>query len=115
MTPEAGNRPKEPRPDRWRRPLMPTSRKINDPRRRESKMSRLQSFIPWFAGFLLATCAFPAAYAHEIRPAYLGLKETGPGHYDVLWRTPVLSGMLLPIVLQMPDGVRNLRDPQIDD
>ena len=56
-----------------------------------------------------------AARAHEIRPAYLNLKETAPSQYDVIWRTPVLSGMRLPLLLQMPDGVRTLREPQFDD
>jgi hydrogenase/urease accessory protein HupE len=77
---------------------------------RQHKMARL------LAGVVLAlSFAFPAARAHEIRPAYLDLEETAPGRYDVLWRTPVLSGMRLPLVLQMPAEVRNLRDPQMDE
>jgi len=57
--------------------------------------------------------AVPAARAHEARPAYLELKETGPGNYTVLWRTPVLSGQRLNVVLTMPAGVKNLREPVI--
>jgi len=53
----------------------------------------------------------PAALAHEARPAYLELTETGPGHYSLLWRTPVLAGQRLPVVLTLPDGVKNLREP----
>ena len=26
--------------------------------------------------------------AHEVRPAYLELRETGPGEFRVLWKTP---------------------------
>jgi hydrogenase/urease accessory protein HupE len=52
-----------------------------------------------------------AATAHEIRPAYLQIDQSGPSRYNVLWRTPVLSGMRLPIVLQFPDGVRNVTEP----
>jgi hydrogenase/urease accessory protein HupE len=78
-------------------------------------MTGRRIFAPWIAALLLALCALSAARAHEIRPAYLDLKETAPGRYDVLWRTPVLSGMRLPLVLQMPDGVRNVREPQFDD
>jgi hypothetical protein len=44
------------------------------------------------------------ANAHEARPAYLALTETAPGLFDVVWRTPVASGMRLPVVLQLPDG-----------
>jgi hydrogenase/urease accessory protein HupE len=51
------------------------------------------------------------AMAHESRPAYLEINETAAGHYDVLWRTPVLSGMRLPIALRFADGVRTVVGP----
>lgn len=63
------------------------------------------------AALLLAFAA--RAQAHEARPAYLEVRETGPGRYDLLWRTPVLAGMRLPVVLQVPAGVRNLEEPTI--
>jgi hypothetical protein len=56
-----------------------------------------------------------AARAHEARPAYLEVRETGPGRYELLWRTPVLAGMRLPIALQMPEGVRNLKEPTVQE
>jgi hydrogenase/urease accessory protein HupE len=31
----------------------------------------------------------------------------------VLWRTPVLAGMRLPVVLRLPEGIRDLREPLI--
>src|ERR1700730_14832137 len=49
--------------------------------------------------------------AHEARPAFLEIKETAPGRYSVLWRTPVLAGMRLPVVLKFPDGVRDTSEP----
>jgi hydrogenase/urease accessory protein HupE len=51
------------------------------------------------------------ANAHEARPAYLALTETTPDHFDVVWRTPVVSGMRLPVVLQLPDGATNVTKP----
>ena len=36
---------------------------------------------------LLVTLA-PGAFAHEIRPAYLELRQTGPDTYDALWKVP---------------------------
>ncbi len=51
------------------------------------------------------------AGAHEARPAYLEIRETGPGRYDLLWKTPVLSGMRLPVALHVPDSVRNVGEP----
>lgn len=63
------------------------------------------------AFFCLAV--FTSAQAHESRPAYLELTETDPGQYTVLWRTPVLAGQRLPLVLSLPEGVRNLREPVV--
>jgi hydrogenase/urease accessory protein HupE len=62
--------------------------------------------------FLLASLlAVPATWAHEARPAYLEIKETSPNQFSVLWRTPVLAGMRLPVVLTMPGDVKNLKEP----
>jgi hydrogenase/urease accessory protein HupE/uncharacterized protein YbdZ (MbtH family) len=55
------------------------------------------------------------ARAHESRPAYLELKETAPGQFSLLWRTPVLSGMRLPVALKMPDGLRESRAPAVQE
>jgi hydrogenase/urease accessory protein HupE len=52
-----------------------------------------------------------AAAAHEIRPAYLQIDQSGPSRYNVIWRTPLMSGMRLPVVLQFPEGIRNVTEP----
>ncbi|MEO8353743.1 MAG: HupE/UreJ family protein [Chthoniobacteraceae bacterium] len=49
--------------------------------------------------------------AHESRPAYLEIKETAAGRYSVLWRTPVLSGMRLPVALKLPESMRTVGEP----
>ncbi|MBE2244568.1 MAG: HupE/UreJ family protein [Burkholderiaceae bacterium] len=64
---------------------------------------------------LASLLVWPAARAHEARPAYLELKERAPGQYDVLWRTPVLAGMRLPVALKLPDGVKNLAEPTLQE
>lgn len=69
--------------------------------------------LGWFV--LLWLAALPAAQAHESRPAYLELKETAPGQYSVLWRIPVLAGQPLPLVLTLPEGVKNLREPIVQE
>jgi hypothetical protein len=56
-----------------------------------------------------------ASLAHEARPAYLEIKETAPGQYSMLWRTPVLAGMRLPLVLQLPEDVRNVKAPEVEE
>jgi len=65
---------------------------------------------------LLALVLVPlAASAHEARPAYLAVNETAPGQYSVLWRTPVLAGMRLPVVLKLPDRAKNLKEPVVSE
>ncbi len=68
------------------------------------------------AGPLLFTLlASSVASSHEARPAYLELKETAPGRFDLLWRTPVLAGRRLPIALRVPTEMRNVKEPSVDE
>jgi hydrogenase/urease accessory protein HupE len=55
--------------------------------------------------------AASVASAHEIRPAYLQIDQTGNSRFSVLWRTPVQSGMRLPVVLQFSDRVKDVTEP----
>jgi hydrogenase/urease accessory protein HupE len=85
---------------------------------RISDLFRISNF--GFRALLLCciagTLAFAAsARAHESRPAYLEIKETTPGQYSVLWRTPVLAGMRLPVVFKMPHDVKNLKEPTVQE
>jgi hydrogenase/urease accessory protein HupE len=52
----------------------------------------------------------PATEAHDARPAYLEIKETAAGQFSLLWRTPLLSGQRLPLVIVMPDDISELRE-----
>jgi len=80
-------------------------------------VTRYRSRLRWIsAGFLLTTLVrVPVLWAHDARPAYLEIKETAPGQFSVLWRTPVLAGMRLPVVLKLPDDVNNVREPSLDE
>jgi hydrogenase/urease accessory protein HupE len=67
-----------------------------------------------FLGLALAAFAlFQGAAAHESRPAYMQVTEVAPQRYEVLWRTPVLSGMRLPVVLRFPETTRNITEPAV--
>src|SRR5262245_20954115 len=57
----------------------------------------------------------PMAHGHEIRPAYLQIDEVAPGRYQLLWRTPVLSGMRLPVVLGLPVDIRDVAHPAMQE
>jgi hydrogenase/urease accessory protein HupE len=62
--------------------------------------------------FVVLASLVHGAFAHESRPASLELKETVPGRYDVLWRTPLLAGMRLPVRLVFPEAVRHVTEPR---
>jgi len=64
---------------------------------------------------LAVAFAAATAWAHEARPAYLEIKETAPGRFSLLWRTPVLAGMRLPVALKLPGDVKNLREPTVEE
>jgi hypothetical protein len=66
---------------------------------------------PMLAAVLLLPTA--CALGHEARPASLEITEIAPGRYDVLWRTPRLAGLPLPVMLKLPDGVRTVTDPVV--
>jgi hydrogenase/urease accessory protein HupE len=70
-------------------------------------------FTWWLAATL--TLATATASAHEARPAYLEIKETAAGQFSLLWRTPVLAGMRLPVALRLPGDVRNLKEPVVQE
>jgi hydrogenase/urease accessory protein HupE len=76
-------------------------------------VSGLSKRFVWFSVCVLL--AVSAASAHETRPAYLEIKETTPGQFLVLWRTPLMAGMRLPVVLKLPDKVRDVREPSAQE
>lgn len=60
---------------------------------------------------LLGVLTATATWGHEARPAYLQITQLGPERFDILWRTPLLQGMQLPVVLKFPDTIRNVAEP----
>ncbi|KAA0910801.1 HupE/UreJ family protein [Pusillimonas sp. ANT_WB101] len=64
--------------------------------------------------FALMICVLtmPASVsAHEVRPAYLQIDQVGEARFNVLWRTPLLSGMRLPVLLRFSDGIKLMTEP----
>ena len=75
-------------------------------------ISTVDRFVfPLFCLSLLLLLAVSPARAHEARPCYLEIKEVAPGQYELLWRTPVLAGMRLPVTLKLPDDLKDFKDP----
>lgn len=53
------------------------------------------------AALLLALAAAPAASAHEMRPAYLEVREESPGEFHVLWKTPRVGDARLALSVEL--------------
>jgi hydrogenase/urease accessory protein HupE len=57
--------------------------------------------------------ATSVAFAHEVRPAYLELRQTGPESYDVLWKVPASGeSMRLGLYVELPEDCRPVTAPQ---
>jgi hydrogenase/urease accessory protein HupE len=53
-----------------------------------------------------------SAFAHEVRPAYLELRQTGTETYDVLWKVPGKGDNLrLGLFVELPEGSSNVTEP----
>ena len=53
---------------------------------------------------LLAVVLAGAASAHEVRPGYLELKQSGPESFAVTWKQPILGERILRLRPVFPDG-----------
>jgi hypothetical protein len=62
---------------------------------------------PWLFVVVMLLCPLVAS-AHEVRPAYLQIRQSGPDTYDVLWKVPGRGdGMRLGLYVELPtDCVR---------
>jgi len=50
--------------------------------------------------------------AHELRPAYLEIRQSGSGVFDVLWKVPALGNQLrLAIYVELPDDTVAVTEP----
>src|SRR6478672_6914107 len=69
--------------------------------------------------FFVCSCAILSALlcssvsAHEVRPAYLELRQTAAETYDVLWKVPARGdNMRLGIYVEFPSGTTNVTTPR---
>src|SRR5512134_1034256 len=53
------------------------------------------SVLVWLVAACLSVVSTTAGFAHEVRPAYLDLKEVTPGTFDVLFKGPMLGDLRL--------------------
>ena len=53
-----------------------------------------------------AACSASSVQAHEVRPAYLEIRETAPGTFDVLWKVPARGEYRLSLHVRLPGECR---------
>ena len=58
----------------------------------------------WLLAILLGLALGAGAQAHEVRPGYLELQQTGPETWDVLWKVPARGDLQLAIAPAWPDN-----------
>jgi hydrogenase/urease accessory protein HupE len=76
-------------------------------------MKRLRARAVFLGLVFAAFALLRSAGAHESRPAYMQVTEIAPQRFEILWRTPVLAGMRLPVVLRFPENTRNVTEPVV--
>src|SRR5678815_2162031 len=63
--------------------------------------------------FVWLTLLAPGVFAHEVRPAYLELRQSGPETYDALWKVPGRGeDQRLGLYVELPSVCTNLTRPR---
>ncbi len=75
---------------------------------------KVVSRISYLATRIVFFCLLAApAFAHEVRPAYLELRQTGTETYDALWKVPGQGEDLrLGLYVELPAGCTNVTEPR---
>src|SRR5215469_13445838 len=50
--------------------------------------------------------------AHEMRPAYLQIRQTGADSYDIFWKVPAVGDMRLSLYVQLPQNCSKVSQPR---
>ena len=76
-------------------------------------VSRVSYLVTRIVFFCQLAAFAPSVFAHEVRPAYLELHQTGAETYDVLWKVPGQGEDLrLGLYVQLPESCSNLIQPR---
>jgi hypothetical protein len=72
----------------------------------------MRGALPLLLAVVLAAAAGGAS-AHEMRPAYLELRQTGPETYEVLWKVPARGeGQRFGLYARLPEGCAQVTPPR---
>ena len=64
----------------------------------------------WFTLVVLVATLSPWAAAHEVRPCYLQITQTGEETYDVLWKVPAKGDLRLGLYVRFAEGTEETRE-----
>jgi len=62
----------------------------------------------------LVVVSASSAAAHEVRPAYLSLRETAPDHFEVLFKVPTRGDRVLRLAPALPDACAPDGEPRFE-
>ncbi len=68
---------------------------------------RLVISIAVLLGWMCLPCS-----AHELRPAYLEIRQSGNDVFDILWKVPALGEFRLALDVELPDDTVAVTEPQ---
>jgi hydrogenase/urease accessory protein HupE len=60
---------------------------------------------------VLVMCGVRHTQAHELRPGYLEVRQTGPETFAVLWKVPARADLRLGLYLQLPGNCTPVSEP----
>jgi len=80
----------------------------------ESGQGVLRSALSvWSCSILCLWLCCTSVFGHEVRPAYLELRQTQTETYTVLWKVPILGdNQRLSLYVEMPAGCKNVTEPR---
>ncbi len=67
-------------------------------------MKRLAVVLAVLLAWIFAGTLSSAAWAHEVRPAYLEIDQTGPGAYTAIWKQPTLGDIAVHLTPHLSNG-----------
>jgi hydrogenase/urease accessory protein HupE len=75
----------------------------------------MQRSYEFLTGFFVLVFAglFSQAFAHELQPSSLELRQLTPERYEVIWRAPIYYGKAHPAKLQLPEHWQTVGEPTI--
>ena len=78
-------------------------------------ISRSSAIVRHAARFALLTSVLvpTIAPAHELRPAYLEIRQNKPDTFDVLWKVPAKGELRLGLYVRFPAGCTRLKSPVV--